>query len=236
MFELRTVPGHEARPRGRVAVCVVSRAGRERYLSKTLAHLRKQDAAILLWMNGGQIPTGRLDWAHAHPFNVGQHIAHNEMLDECVRMGVDWHIRVDDDFWPTTRTWLKRLLKSQEDIKNLTGSYTVMGMTIDGLNNPPLESAAYELGRERAEIIDIMGGIFRMSPMSIMRYFRWDERQAMGMGDATQFSKFCKSIDLKMIRIATVHATHGDSTFSQQNASPEWSYEHDMLQHTPFGL
>jgi hypothetical protein len=200
--------------------------------------LLRQPVDILIWANGplSVPPDKRIVWFREHPFNVGQHVAHNEMLDECSRRGYDWHIRVDDDCWLTTRKWLDRLLRVQEAVKEVTGKYAVMSPTIDGLEFPPEALHAYEIGRDVAEQVEMLGGIFRMSPMSLIRYFRWDERQAMGFGDANQFSSFCESTSTLMLRVRGVRATHGDSTKRQQEANAIWDYEHDMLQHIPLGL
>lgn len=203
--------------------------------------MRKQPVAILLWSNGPidhELASGCV-YFHEHAFNVGQHVAHNEMLDECVRRGYDWHARVDDDCWITTKTWLKRLLAVQEEIRSLRKSYAVLGMNVCGLNDPPAALQAYwlELGRrEKIERVGILGGIFRMAPMSVMRYFRWDERQSMGHGDATQFARFCESAKIDMWRVATIRCEHGGSTNKQRDADTNWNYEHDMLQYMPLGL
>jgi hypothetical protein len=197
----------------------------------------------MLWVNGKtdhSLADGHAFY-HAHPFNVGQHVAHNEMLDECVRRGVDWHIRVDDDCWITTRTWLKRLLSIQDQLKTICGSPAVLGIDIQGLDNPPQpitrRTHGHELkGNTVLESMGILGGIFRMSPMPFIRYFRWDERQAMGFGDATQFASFCNSAGMPMFRVRNIHATHGGSTRAQALASVDWDYEHDMLQYMPLGL
>lgn len=157
------------------------------------------------------------------------------MLDECVRRGYDWHIRVDDDCWLSTRKWLKRLLAAQEAIKKLRGKYVVLGINVEGLNNPPPRLEGYEIGHEVIERVDILGGIFRMAPMYLMRYFRFDERQAMGFGDATQFRSFCESTNTDLLRIVGVRATHGESTIKQESDNA-WAYEHDMLQYIPLGL
>lgn len=200
--------------------------------------MRKQPVDILLWANGPidhKLADGCV-YFRQHEFNVGQHVAHNEMLDECVRRGYDWHIRIDDDCWISTRNWLKRLLAAQEAIKKLRGKYLVLGIDIKGLNSPPPRLEGYEIGREVMERVDILGGIFRMAPMSMMQYFRWDERQAMGFGDATQFRSFCESTTTELMRIVGIRATHGESTNSQNDTNPAWEYEHDMLQYIPLGL
>lgn len=191
----------------------------------------------MLWVNGGssEFSDGHAFY-HAHPFNAGQHIAHNAMLDECVRLGIDWHIRMDDDCFISTRTWLRRLLDVQERHKKLTGRYSVLGVNVQGLDAPPPSMRNFELGREVLEHVEILGGIFRMSPMPLMRYFRWDERQAMGYGDATQFKSYCESVGVSMFRVRGIKATHGISTQKQNAANREWEYQHDMDQFMPLGL
>ena len=196
----------------------------------------------MLWSNGVIPPPqlSNLAYFHAHPFNVGQHVAHNAMLDECVRHDVDWHVRMDDDCWISTRTWLKRLLSIQDQIVKLSGRHAVLGINVDGLDNPPAavtrRTYGYELRNGVIESVDILGGIFRMSPMPLVRYFRWDERQAMGFGDATQFKSYCESAGVPMFRARSVHATHGGSTQKQREADADWQYEHDLLQFVPLGL
>lgn len=158
------------------------------------------------------------------------------MLDECVRRNYNWHIRVDDDCWMITRTWLKKLLRTQEAVRKMRGKYVAMSPRIDGLNSPPVATGTIEMAGGTVDIVDILGGIFRMAPMTMMQYFRWDERQAMGFGDATQFRSFCESTDTELLRVNSVRATHGDSTNAQEDADGNWAYEHDMLQYIPLGL
>ena len=193
---------------------------------------------ILLWANGPVDPAlaDGCVYFRQQSFNVGQHVAHNEMLDECVRRGYDWHIRVDDDCWLSTRTWLKRLLAVEESVKKLTGKYCVVSPKVDGLDFPPETIQAFEMGREIVERVAILGGIFRMSPMSLVRYFRWDERQALGYGDANQFKSFCESTNTEMLRVQGVRCTHGESTQKQNAADPAWAIQHDMDQYMPLGL
>lgn len=193
---------------------------------------------MLLWANGS-IDHALADgcaYFREHAFNVGQHVAHNEMLDECVRRDYDWHIRVDDDCFISTRKWLDRLVATQAKVYELLGRHAVLGITIDGLDNPPASLQSYAFGREVLERVGILGGIFRMSPMSLVRYFRWDERQAMGFSDATQFKNFCESVGVVMLRVRGIKATHGESTRKQEAQDDAWAYEHDMLQYMPLGL
>ena len=204
----------------------------------------------MLWSNGAIDPTlaDNCVYFHQHAFNVGQHVAHNAMIDECVQLGITWHIRVDDDCWMKTKAWHRRLMSVMENVKKLRGKYPVLGIRVDGLNNPPQTIAVasdgqqrarlleFKVGNEKVEAVEIVGGIFRMSHMSLLRYFRWDERQAMGFGDATQFKSLCESTGTDMLRVASVRCTHGESTNKQNEANPSWSHEHDMLQYVPLGL
>ena len=202
------------------------------------------DLLVMLWLNKADDDLlqkvanfgYKLAYFRAIPINAGQHVAHNEMLDECVRRGVDWHIRVDDDCWFTTRKWLKRLLSVQDKIKKTTKNYFVLGINVHGLNHPPKFKMAYEFGKEVIEEVEILGGIFRMASMKTIRYFRWDERLPMGFGEARQFSRFCDEIGIRMFRMRHIQCTHGDSTKKQQECNPDWDYEHDMLQYIPLGL
>lgn len=216
----------------------MTRAGREKYLRRTLKTLRQQPVDIMVWANGPMDldALGPFVWSHVHPFNVGQHVAHNSMLDEAVKRDYDWHIRVDDDCWIRGKTWLTRMLKTQEKVKECGGKYAVMSPNITGLQSPPETIHAYDIDGEIAHHVAILGGIFRMSPMYLMRYFRWDERQAMGFGDATQFANFCDSTKTSMLRLQNVKASHGDSTAKQNEKNETWSHEHDMLQYVPLGL
>lgn len=174
------------------------------------------------------------------PFNCGQHIAHNEMLDECVRLNADYHVRVDDDCWVSNKKWKTRMLQAFLDFKR--GGYTRVSasMNIKGLMNPP-ESDTVILfprstgGSTKTEKVSILGGIFRMTPMVIMRYFRWDERLPMGMGEAKQFANFCEGNKIDLLRVMSLSATHGESTLRQE-MDREWAHSHDMLQYVPFGL
>lgn len=197
----------------------------------------------MLWANGpvaDDVKTGHI-YVHEHPFNVGQHVAHNEMLDECVRVGVDFHVRIDDDCWIGVAKWKTAMLANFANANRNSWTRMTMGIDVSGLNNPPETIKTMEFAGGdglkpcRFDIVNILGGIFRMTPMPIMRYFRWDERLPMGMGEARQFANFCDGAKIDMIRVLNVKATHGDST-AKQEVNREWAYEHDALQFLPLGL
>lgn len=182
-------------------------------------------------------------WFREHPWNVGQHVAHNEMLDECVRRDFTWHIRVDDDCWLSGTKWLSRLIAIQKRVHNEFGCWIVISPKVSGLREPPPGRPFLEtrygpgrLGRDRLEKVEILGGIFRMSKLSTIKYFRWDERMPMGFGDARQFSSYCNLFGMPMVRVVTLSLTHGDSTDMQEKKDPAWAHEHDMLQYMPLGL
>ena len=82
-----------------------------------------------------------------------------------------------------------------------------LGINVIGLDNPPI-GQKYRIGHREIEVCDILGGIFRMTPMRFMRYFRWDERLPMGMGEAKQFANFCESSNITLLRTRSVSATH----------------------------
>lgn len=117
-----------------------------------------------------------------------------------------------------------------------------MGIDIQGLNNPPIGGQKYFFSKSKrgcgtkVEVVDIIGGIFRMTPLPMIKYFRWDERLPMGGGEARQFANYCGSVDMDMVRVLDVHATHGESTLRQEVKDRKWANEHDMLQYVPFGL
>lgn len=163
------------------------------------------------------------------------------MLDECVRLGADYHVRIDDDCWMSNKAWKSRILGYFGDFKRGGYHRVSASVTIKGLNNPPDAETTILFPRQgggsvRAEKVAMLGGIFRMTPMPIMRYFRWDERLPMGMGEARQFANFCAGNSIDMLRVTALTATHGDSTVKQEAKNPMWAYEHDMLQYIPFGL
>jgi hypothetical protein len=195
----------------------------------------------MLWANGPvaeDVKEGHV-WLHEHPFNVGQHIAHNAMLDECVRLNVTLHIRVDDDCFMTTAKWLTRLLAAWSGFRARGWERVTMGIDIQGLRNPPPSTRLLEftgVGKKKMiDQVEILGGIFRATPMGLMRYFRWDERLPMGMGEARQFANYCKEMNVDMLRVRDITATHGEST-DRQETDTAWAAEHHRLQYIPFGL
>jgi hypothetical protein len=119
--------------------------------------------------------------------------------------------------------------------KGDSGRRAVVAPNIEGLDSPPKAIYTYEMGKETVHHVDILGGIFRMAPMSLMRYFRWDERQAMGFGDASQFRSFCENSHTNLLRVQGVRASHGEST-QRQNVDSAWKIRHDMDQYMPLGL
>lgn len=157
------------------------------------------------------------------------------MLDECVRLGVDYHLRVDDDCWLSTRKWLRALLCVFDELNELKCGRASVGISISGLKNPPARIQGYEFKKTVLDSVDILGGIFRLTPMGLIRYFRWDERLPMGMGEARQFANFCQTSSIGLYRAMAIHASHGESTAKQEETT-SWAFEHDMLQYLPVGL
>lgn len=189
----------------------------------------------MLWANGPvaeDVKQGHV-FMHEHPFNAGQHVAHNAMLDEAAMLGYEFHARVDDDCFISTRKCFQRLLTLFDEFH---GERLAMGIDVAGLNEPPKGILRSKIGREYVEKVDILGGIFRMAPMGLMRYFRWDERQSMGFGEARQFANYCSSLSAPLVRVQTIRCSHGGSTNKQREADPSWEYEHNMLQYIPLGL
>ena len=86
------------------------------------------------------------------------------------------------------------------------------------------------------EATDILGGLCRFMPMTVLRYWRFDERSPMGFGDSTHLSKFCKLKFIPQLRCMDIHVSHGESTDAQEAADPDWTYNHMMLQVMPYGL
>ncbi|MHC4621612.1 MAG: hypothetical protein ACYTEQ_28045, partial [Planctomycetota bacterium] len=191
------------------------------------------DIHLMVWNNGDE----RIkEQTHGVGHNVGQHVSMNRMLDEAVLVDADYFVRVDEDCFFETRGWLKKMLKLQQEHLKKYKRICMMSPVVHGLRNPLLAISRFRLGKYEMDAVDILGGICRMAPMSLLRYWRFDERSPMGFGDATSMSRFCKIHFIPQVRCLSIHVSHGESTDAQEAAAPEWAHEHSMLQVMPYGL
>lgn len=192
------------------------------------------DDEMTRWLHGNQ---HRMHYLNICGHNRGQNIPMNDMLDEAVRCGADWFVRVDDDcFFETPRQWVKHLLSLERFYLRNSGRHIVIGPVVKGLRNPIAAQGTMHIRAGKAEMVPILGGICRIMPMSLMRYFRFNERMPMGFGEASQLANFCAERNMPMVRDCTMTVTHGDSTDAQEAGDSDWSYEHAMLQALPYGL
>jgi hypothetical protein len=187
----------------------------------------------MVWNNGKEkIAEQTHGWGH----NVGQHIAMNRMLDEAVRMDADYFVRVDEDCFFETKQWIKKMLLVSRKHYERYFRPCILSPIIHGLRFPPSPISMFNLGKYRMDAVEILGGICRMAPMGIMRYWRWDERMSMGFAEASTFSTFCQLNRISMLRCHNIHVNHGESTDAQEAQDKDWAYEHAMLQVVPYGL
>lgn len=169
------------------------------------------------------------------PDNAGQHIAMNEMMDESSRIGATHFLRVDEDCFPQTPNWLKRLLDVHVALDKAKIP-CVLSPAINGLKHPPPARCYVNAAHRRFERVDILGGICRLHPMPLLRHFRFEERLPMGGGEASQLSSLCRALGVPMLRYPKVQVSHGGSTQEQEEADPIWAHRHDMAQYIPVGL
>ena len=187
----------------------------------------------MVWNNG----TKHIDeQTHGVGYNVGQHVAMNRLLDEACRVNADYFVRVDEDCFFETKQWLKKMLYLQQKHLKIYNRICVLSPHVHGLRMPPKLISNLRIGKYRLEAVDILGGICRMAPMGLMRYWRFDERAAMGFGEARAFARHCMAKYIPMLRCNDIHISHGESTDAQESADPDWTYEHYMLQMMPYGL
>jgi len=187
----------------------------------------------MVWNNGeGRVP----EQTHGYGHNVGQHIAMNRMIDEAALIEADYFVRVDEDCFFETKDWLKKMVSIQQRHLKKYRQICVLSPMVDGLRNPPVWFAAFCIGKYKMKAVNILGGICRMAPMGIMRYWRWDERSAMGFSEATNFATYCQANSIPMVISMNIHVNHGESTETQEAENPDWAYEHTMLQIVPYGL
>ena len=253
MFQLLPVSSSEEVRRQRdkplVAIAILSR-GRLGYLKKCIEGIKRGKTSlcntyIMLWDNGSDPETQQwiyeqypqfINWLHLNDHNAGQHVAMNRMIDKASRIRADWFIRIDEDCVFETKKWLSSMLRLQKKHKERTGIYCILSPKVGGLKAPPPPLADIKIGKYHCDVVSILGGICRMSPMALMRYWRFDERMAMGYSEATTFSVFCKMNKMPFLRFKDVIVNHGGSTEKQEADDPDWAYEHNILQYVPYGL
>ena len=237
-MKLSAIPGPQRHTKPLVVIGVLTR-NRPDILSRTLDGIRLGmrttlcDSRLLVWNNGSAPIESQ---THGVGHNVGQHISMNRLIDEACRLNADYFIRVDEDCYFETRQWLAKFIRLQQKHMKLHRRPVIIGPHVKGLRNPPPASATIKVGKYNCNISGILGGICRMMPMPVIRYWRFDERSPMGYGEAIQFTQFCMKCLIPMLQLLDVEVSHGESTEKQEKDNPAWSYEHDMLQQVPYGL
>lgn len=232
------IPASRERTRPLVAVGVLTR-NRPGYLARCLEGLRIGlsttvcDTHLMIWNNSDRaIP----EQTHGVGHNVGQHISMNRLIHEASEMDADWFIRIDDDCVFQTRNWLARMVRIQSAHQRIYKRPCVLSPFVHGLRNPPENLADVRIGKFHCHVVEILGGICRMMPMSHLRYWRFDERMPMGWSEAASYAKYCHQTGMPMLRTVNVEVSHGDSTDQQEKEDPDYAYESEMLKMTPYGL
>jgi hypothetical protein len=232
------VPGPRKNAKPLVAIAVLTR-NRPDFLERTIMGLREAmktsvcDSHLMVWNNGNE----PIDWqTHGNGFNVGQHVAMNRMIDEATGKRADYFLRVDEDCEFQTKGWLAKMVHIMERHRQIYKRPCVLSPFVHGLKSPPTTIGDFWMGKWHMQIVPMLGGICRIAPMSLMRYWRWDERMPMGMSEASTFSRYCAQVKVGMLRCVDINVSHGGSTEAQESANPAWAYEHDMLQLVPHGL
>lgn len=237
-MKIQAIKGPSPRTRPLVVIGMLTR-NRPRYLKESLEGVRRGmktslcDSRLFIWNNGEKpIP----EQTHGVGHNVGQHISMNRLIQEAVDLNADWFIRVDDDCVFKTRDWLAKMIRLQSLHHKKFNRYCVLSPYVHGLINTPVRMGEVEIGKYICHIVPILGGICRMMPMSLLRYWRFDERMPMGWSEASTFAKYCLQTFTPMLRCVNIEVNHGRSTDFQVAENPEWAYEHLVLQTIPYGL
>jgi len=187
----------------------------------------------MVWNNGTEkIADQTHGWGH----NVGQHVAMNRMIDEAVAIDADYFVRVDEDCFFETKNWLKKMLTIQRKHLEKYKRVCVLSPFVHGLRYQPKPISRFQMGKFKMEAVEILGGICRMVPMPLLRYWRFDERMPLGFGDASALAQFFQRQYIPMLRCHDIHISHGESTDAQEAADPLWTYEHYMNQVIPYGI
>lgn len=237
-MKIGTISGPPRRTKPLVAIAVLTRNRPER-LAKCLDGIRRgmktSACESILWVwNNGDAPIP--DQTHHYGHNTGQHIAINRLIQQAATNCADWFVRVDDDCEFQTRDWLARMMHVQKRHVAIYKRPCVLSPYVHGLRNVPKAMGDVRIGKYHLQIVPMLGGICRMMPMGHLRYWRFDERMPMGFSEASAYARYCIQTGMPMLRCVNIEVGHGGSTGEQEKADPDWSYEHDMLQHTPYGL
>ena len=191
----------------------------------------------MLWGNGVDVSGFKADWKRSTDHNMGQHIPMNTMLDRAVNMGARYFLRVDDDCWPQApKQWLRRLVDLADEHEKQYQTPCIIGPKVRGLRWQPAVVTEVLVGRKRLHLMEMLGGICRLHSMSLMRYFRWNPRLPMGMGEASSLAEYMRARNIPLLRDPHTVVSHGGSTDDQEAKAPQWKLEHDRLQVIPYGL
>jgi hypothetical protein len=224
-----------------VAIAIVTRGERHEYLARTLKGILVQRKSVKMdvavWFNSDSTVSVKADWVHRAGHNMGQHIAMNAMLDRACNLNARYFLRVDDDcFTEKPKMWISRLVRIADKHEETYKTPCFLAPKVRGLKFPPAAIGEVRIGKMHLHLMEMLGGICRLHPMSVMHDWRWNVRLPMGFGEANQIASIARQRSLPMLRDIGSVVSHGGSTGHQEERDPKWKAEHDRLQVIPYGL
>lgn len=189
-----------------------------------------------VWDNGST--DGTADWlrdqdglrVYGGDLNVGQHVAANVMLKEIRAKSYDYIVRFDNDCYIRTKRILSRMVEASRVLEDKT----ILSPDIIGLKHPVERFAYKDEGKYNFGFVEILGGICRLHPTKLWGDFTFDVRHPMGIGDASQVSKWAVANNVPMAYVENLKVTHGKSTRDQERDIPDYFNDHYSLQRYPY--
>lgn len=216
---------------------------RARLLQNTIYGARKSagmDFTWCIWSSGAMgaaipvvqsaLATKTVQEVYYKTENIGQHVAWNEAYKLAKDGGYDYFLRLDDDCEFPTKRWLSKLVRASITFDDKF----ILSPKIKGLQNPPRGSQIVRLKGLPCEfLVEAIGGICRLHPMTLIKDYVSDVRKPVGSGDATGIADYCKDRLIPMIYARHIRVKHAKTTTGQQSDTQHFSM-HGVFQHIPY--
>lgn len=140
------------------------------------------------------VDSKKIQGAHFHPHNRGQHYAFADALALAREEEYDFILRLDDDIQGKTKRWLRKMVERLKKIKEEAGDSIyrfVASPYIKGLRNQLHPAGTMEkTAGFPVEIMDILGGACRLHPMDLFKDFTPDLYAPLGRNDPEHIVNF----------------------------------------------
>lgn len=152
--------------------------------------------------------------------NVGISHGSNQALDEMMKVGYDFIIKIDNDCIIHTKNWLSELMKMYTVNWTMALSPTVEGL-VENIGGAPRLGYASIQGHA-VGLTHHIGGIFTMAHKSAYKNWRWSEKDFLHSQQDLIFTTHLKDLGYVCGYVEDMRAEHQLGTRGQKEAFPEY--------------